>query len=96
MKGKERTAMKTFPPLLLCSLFFATWALGCRGDHVKEKDDSANLCNLVYLISGISNVHHLQTWRHHVGNGVNLKQSHCVMIGIGHFVFLSNLPGSGV
>lgn len=66
--------MKTFPPPVLCGLFFAVWALGGRSDHVKEKDDSVNLCNLVYLISGISDMHHLQTWRHHVGNGVHLKQ----------------------
>jgi len=65
--------MKTFSPLLLCGLFFITWALGGRGDHLKKKGDSIDLCNLVYLISGVSNMHHLQTWRRHVGNGVNLK-----------------------
>lgn len=40
---------------------------------MKEKGGSIYLCIPLYLISGISNTQHLQTWRHHAGNGVNLK-----------------------
>lgn len=61
---------------------------------MKEKDDSGDLCHLVYLISGVLNMHYLQTWGHHIG--VNLKESHCIVIGIGLSMVLNNLSGSGV
>lgn len=71
-EGERKDSREDLPCTTTLS-FFAAWALGGQGDYVEEKDDSVNLCNLVYLISGISNMCCLHTWKHHIRNGVDLK-----------------------
>lgn len=95
-EGERKDSCEGLPSTTALWPFLCYLSFGCQVGHVKEKHYSVDLCNFFYLISGLSNTHCLQMWRHHVGNGVNLNQSHCVMIGIGLSMFLSNLSSSGV